>query len=64
MKIYEINFTLAAPASFLVEANSKKQARTIAEEELEKMPRKEWLEYILAAVEYEGFKITSITIEE
>jgi hypothetical protein len=60
MKFYEINFTLAAPAAFLVEAKSKKAAREIAEEELEKMSRREWLEYIKAAVDYAGFKITSI----
>ncbi len=64
MKIYEIGFTLEQSAAFLVEAKSKKEAREIAERELDKMSMREWMERIKAAVDCGGFKITYIEREE
>ena len=57
-KIYDINFRPVATAVFTVSAVSMKQAREIAEEELDKMPKEELIEHLLDAVQFEGLKIT------
>ena len=60
MPLYDVNFTLACPACFVIEATSAKHARELAMEELANMPNTELWEYITAALEYRGTKITFI----
>ena len=60
-KIYDINFRPVATAVFTVSAVSMKQAREIAEEELDKMPKEELIELLLDAVQFEGLKITKVS---
>ena len=60
MPLYDVNFTLACPACFVVEANSKKHAREVATQELENMENAKILMYLSSALEYNGTKITLI----
>ena len=57
MKNYDVWFTLAHPANFVIEAESKTEAIAIAEDLLADMSQKELLERIVAAIDYMGLKI-------
>ena len=57
MKNYDVWFTLAHPANFVIEAKSETEAIAIAEDLLADMSQKELLERIVAAIDYMGLKI-------
>lgn len=57
LKGYDVYFTLESPACVLVGAHSLKEAREVAEEELNSMSREELVDRLLAAVDYGGLKI-------
>lgn len=57
MKNYDVWFTLAHPANFVIEAESEIEAIAIAEDLLADMSQKELLERIVAAIDYMGLKI-------
>ena len=60
LKGYDIYFTLNSPACVLVGAYSKKEAREVAERMLENMSKEELIGRLLAAVDFDGLKITYI----
>ena len=60
LKGYDVYFTLNSPACVLVGAYSKKEAREVAERMLENMSKEELIGRLLAAVDFDGLKITYI----
>lgn len=60
MKNYDIWFTLEYPANFVIEANSKKEAKEIAEELLAEMDDDELITRIKNAIDYMGLKIVNV----
>lgn len=57
LKGYDVYFTLEEPACVLVGAHSLKEAKEVAEEELNNMSRDELVDRLLAAVDFGGLKI-------
>ena len=57
LKGYDVYFTLEEPACVLVGARSLKEAKEVAEEELNNMSRDELVDRLLAAVDFGGLKI-------
>lgn len=62
LKGYDVYFTLEAPACILVGAHSLKEAREVAEDELNNISREELIDRLLAAVDFEGLKIKYIEL--
>lgn len=60
LKGYDVYFTLNSPACVLVGAYSKKEAREVAERTLDNMSKEELIDRLLAAVDFDGLKITYI----
>lgn len=60
MKNYDIWFTLEHPANFVIEANSKKEAKEIAEELLAEIDDDELITRIKNAIDYMGLKIVNV----
>ena len=57
MKNYDVWFTLAHPANFVIEAKSTIEAMEIAEDLLADMDQDELLERIVAAIDFVGLKV-------
>ena len=57
IKGYDVYFTLQAPASVLIEAENEKKSMKEAEKVLSNMSKKELIDRLLCAYEYEGLKI-------
>lgn len=65
MKNYDVWFTLEHPANIVVEAESEKEAKEIAEDMFAEMDQDELFERISAAIDYMGLKVESVEeIEE
>lgn len=62
LKGYDVYFTLRAPACVLVGAYSKKEAREVAEETLANMGREELIDRLLAAIDFDGLKVSYIDL--
>lgn len=60
MKNYDVWFNLEHPANIVVEANSEKEAKEIAEELLCEMDQDEILERIANAIDYQGLKVVFV----
>lgn len=60
LKGYDVYFTLRSSACVLVGAYSKKEAREVAERTLDNMSKEELIDRLLAAVDFDGLKITYI----
>lgn len=57
MKNYDVWFTLARPANFVIEAESEAEAIETAEDLIAEMSQEELLERIVAAIDYMGLKV-------
>ena len=60
MKNYDVWFSLECPANFVVEANSVKEAKEVAEDVLDNMDEDELMELIKNAIDYMGLKIVKV----
>ena len=60
MKNYDVWFTLKYPANIVIEAESEKEAKEIAEDLLAEMDQDKLLEKIVAAIDYIGLKVESV----
>lgn len=61
MKNYDVWFNLAHPACLIVEAESEKEAKCIAEDLLADMDDAELLRRIKNTIDYMGVKVTDVT---
>ena len=59
-KLYDVYFTLEEPACFTISAKSLKEAKEIANEELDSMDQDEIVEMIQNAMDFMGFKIVRV----
>lgn len=60
MKNYDVWFSLAHPANFVIEAESEAEAIETAEDLLADMSQEELLERIVAAIDYMGLKVDCV----
>ena len=60
MKNYDVWFTLKYPANIVIETESEKEAKEIAEDLLAEMDQDKLLEKIVAAIDYMGLKVESV----
>lgn len=60
LKGYDVYFTLQSPACVLVGAYSEEEAREEAEKVLMNMSKRELIDRLLAAVEFDGLEIKYI----
>lgn len=60
MKRYDIWFSIAHPANFVVEAETFDDAKDIAQDILENMDDKELIRKLKEAMDFDGLKIDSV----
>ncbi len=60
MKRYDVWFTIAHPANFVVEADSAREAMDIADDILENMDDDELMRKLKEAMDFDGLKIDSV----
>lgn len=60
MKNYDVWFTLAHPANFVIEARSAEEAKDVAEDILADMDSKELMQRIKDAIDYMGVEVIDV----
>lgn len=60
MKRYDVWFSIAHPANFVVEADSMSEAKDIADDILENMDDDELMRKLKEAMDFDGLKIDSV----